>query len=134
MASTLKYIILEDSHFMSLDIQKSINCLRPDFELVGAVDSIYDAMEIMESTEIDLIISDTTACEGSVIDIFKDINMTLPLILISEFEEYKLIGQNFNMVDFILKPVSQNNLEDALTKFEKMRDEIVVTETTSVTI
>lgn len=44
--------------------------------------------------------------------------MNVPLILISEFEEMKRLGEDFNLVDFILKPVTKSRLEGALRKFE----------------
>lgn len=122
MANKTKYILLEDSHFMSVDLQQSIEDLRPDFVLAAAVDDTREALRLIENSDIDLVISDATASDGNVIETFREAGMNLPLILISEFKEYESHGRHFNMVDFILKPVSSNELENALRKYETMTE------------
>lgn len=114
----IKYVLLEDVFFISLDFEKTIRTLFPNFRLIAAVDGLEEMKAILhQTTEFSFVIADIDSNPTGFIRLMEQEAIKMPVILISAFPEYELYACKLNVVCFILKPVATEKLRDALTKF-----------------
>lgn len=118
MASSLKYIILEDSYFIAMDIRNTISAIRPHTECAAIVEGVEDCINMSDSQDVDLIIVDIESTGEYAINKFKQAGFMQPLILISSRKDIKVSG--LNMIEIILKPVTASALTDAFRKYDEL--------------
>ena len=116
---TLPYIILEDIYYIALDLQKIVERLRPDYRLAAIAETTAEAIAMILHETPDLLIADTTAGDGETINILKDAGVDIPVVFISEYQHFAKRADDFTTADFILKPVTPAELQEALCRIEK---------------
>ncbi len=119
--TTFKYIILEDTYYLALDLSDTIKRLRPCYRLAGIAEETAEAIRMIISEEPDLMIADTSAGDGDSINVLKSKAADIPVIFISEYAMLEKRARSLNMIDFILKPVTSPDLERALNRFDEMK-------------
>lgn len=125
----MKVVIIEDEHHAQKRLNTIIQALRPGTEIIETIDSVEDAIAFLsKEPAIDLIFLDIQLSDGLSFDIFKEIKIEVPVIFTTAFDEYAIKAFKLNSIDYLLKPVEEEELEKALRKFEK----IFNTETTAV--
>ena len=114
----LKSIIIDDSAVQRLAVSKLI-ATHPDLELIIQYKDGFEAQKKVNSKDIDLIFLDV---EMPILDGFEFIeSMENPpqIILITGKPEYALKAFDYNVTDYLLKPIDISLLEKAIKKAEK---------------
>lgn len=68
----------------------------------------------------DLILMDIQLDDGLCFEIFDIINIEIPVIFTTAYDEYTLRAFKVNSVDYLLKPIDERLLRSALEKFKKL--------------
>jgi DNA-binding LytR/AlgR family response regulator len=58
--------------------------------------------------------------DGLCFEIFETINLEVPVIFTTAYDEYTLKAFKVNSVDYLLKPIDEESLKSALVKFKKL--------------
>ena len=116
----MKILIVEDETLASKKLQLLIEKLIPNFNIVGIAKSIEDAVSIIETNEIDLGFFDIQIEDGLSFDIFDRTKISFPVIFTTAFNEYAIKAFKLNSIDYLLKPISENELKNALSKFDNI--------------
>ncbi len=116
----MKILIVEDETLASKKLQLLIEKLIPDFNIVGSAKSIEDAVSIIETNEVDLGFFDIQIEDGLSFDIFDRTKINFPVIFTTAFNEYAIKAFKLNSIDYLLKPISENELKNALSKFDSI--------------
>ncbi len=119
MKETVYYIILEDEDIISLGLQHTISMIRPHYELLSAKESALDASELLNDDRVDLIITDVCYADGFCFEMLRSIGCNKPLIVFTGYEQYRDNFKGLNIIDFSLKPISPEQLERSLSRFEE---------------
>ncbi|MBD5329342.1 MAG: response regulator [Bacteroides sp.] len=119
MASSLKYIILEDSYFIATDIKNSIAGLCPHTECTATVEAMEDCIHMANNQDVDLIIMDMESAGENAVSKIRQSRISHPLILISDNKDIRQSLSGLNMIEFILKPVTASALSSAFRKYEE---------------
>lgn len=116
----MKVLIVEDetSAYDSLaDILKEID---PAIEIAGNTESVSQTVKwLTEKAAPDLILMDIHLSDGSAFLIFDYIQVEIPIIFTTAYDQYAIEAFKVNSVDYLLKPVKTDDLRRALTKFSK---------------
>ena len=99
--------------------------------MLGKIDRTITVSGILETVEgtvnwfqsnprPDLILMDIQLDDGLSFEIFDIINIEIPVIFTTAFDEYTLKAFKVNSVDYLLKPVDEKLLKAALEKFKKL--------------
>ena len=113
----IKYLLLEDEYYTALSIKMMIAKARPHYVLVGECESAKDAVSLIASTHPDLIISSVILCDGISLNTLRSCH--IPVIIFTGFPNFRELYQLPNLVDYVLKPISEHDVATSLSKFEK---------------
>jgi DNA-binding LytR/AlgR family response regulator len=85
------------------------------------IETVEDAINrLQEKPQPDLILMDIQLDDGLCFEIFDTINVDIPVIFTTAYDEYTLKAFKVNSVDYLLKPVDEESLKTALAKFKKL--------------
>lgn len=117
----MQYAIIENEYHSLLHIKDSIGNLRPDWQLAFTAGSINDTIRsIKEHGLPDLIFMDIELDDGNSFQIFDKVEIKTPVIFTTAYDEYCLKAFRQFTIDYILKPITTDDLLFAIRKFETM--------------
>jgi DNA-binding LytR/AlgR family response regulator len=97
-----------------MKIDKSITIL-------GIVESVEETINwLQENPRPDLILMDIQLDDGLCFEIFETASVDTPVIFTTAYDEYTLKAFKVNSVDYLLKPVGEEQLRAAIAKFRKL--------------
>lgn len=115
----IKYLLIEDEHFAYEEIKRLMQKIRPNYVLVDWAESIEQAIPLLKQGNIDLLILDIRLSDGICFEIFEQYPVDIPLLFTTAYDEYALKAFKLNSIDYLLKPVDEQELNNALCKFER---------------
>jgi len=115
----MKIVIIEDEVLASKKLEVLIEKLIPDYNIVGIAKSVQEAIELIKNNKIDLGFFDIQIEDGLSFKIFEKTEINFPVIFTTAFNEYAVKAFKLNSIDYLLKPISENELKNALDKFNK---------------
>ena len=120
----MKILIIEDEQRTADLIRRLISQYDNTFSIVDVIDSVEKGLEwFVNKTDIpDLVLADIQLSDGTSFELFDQINLELPVIFITAYNEFALHAFRLNSIDYLLKPVSFADLKKAFDKFIKTRD------------
>lgn len=118
----MKVLIVEDEELAVKKLQKTLTGVDDTIEVVGVSDSIKNTVEWLHNhPSPDLILMDIELADGQSFEIFKLTEVKSPVIFTTSYDEYALKAFKVNSVDYLLKPIQQEELQAALNKYKKMK-------------
>ena len=117
----MRYIIIEDERLPYEDLKRKMHRLRPDYELVGWATSVEQGRMMLREERADLLISDIRLGDGDSLQLMQETGCQVPVIFTTAYNEYTLRAFKLNSVDYLLKPIVEEELEAALEKLERNR-------------
>jgi two-component system LytT family response regulator len=113
-------LILEDEFPAANRLQRLIARCDPDLHLEGVLDSVEAAVErFRRAAPPDLLFADIHLADGLSFEVFRQVTVDCPVIFTTAYDEYTLRAFKLNSVDYLLKPVDEQGLREALTKFRR---------------
>ena len=90
----------------------------PGVEVLDCIDSVSKSVEwIKGHPSPDLIFMDIQLADGTSFQIFEQCAVKSPVIFTTAYDEYALRAFKVNSIDYILKPVDEEELKSALKKY-----------------
>jgi len=110
-------LIIEDEKLVALELAASIAEVTPDVRIIGTLGSVKTALRwFAENAEPDLIFADIQLADGVSFRIFEQFQLSCPVIFTTAYNEYAIQAFKANGVDYLLKPVDQDELSQAIAK------------------
>jgi len=98
-------------------VEQVISSSCPNVSLAGFAGSAHEGSNLINTHQPDLLILDIKLKDGSGFDLLRQFNSpSFQIIFISNLLEYALKAFKFNAIDFLLKPVEQEELAQAINK------------------
>ncbi len=117
-----KVIIIEDEPPAAKRLRSMIEKSSLDIEILETIDSVEDSISYFKNfSNFDLIFMDVQLGDGLSFDIFKEVQIDKPIIFTTAYDDYALRAFKVNSVDYLLKPIDQDDLEKALAQFEEWK-------------
>ncbi|OQP44702.1 hypothetical protein A4H97_10085 [Niastella yeongjuensis] len=127
----MKIAIIEDEE----NAVQQINNLLPDIIPAAHVAAVIDTVEesvawLSTQPLVDLIFLDIHLADGPCFAIFQQCKIDVPVIFTTAYDQYAIKAFEVNSIDYLLKPVRKEKLQQALDKFQRLttRNQPVVPE------
>ncbi|WP_312391012.1 LytTR family DNA-binding domain-containing protein [Chryseobacterium sp.] len=117
----MNIIIIEDEFRAAKSLQNLIAELKPEAKIIGVYDSIEMSIEALKESKPDLIFMDIHLSDGLSFEIFKQVEITCPVIFCTAFDQYMLDAFKSKGVDYVLKPFSRDDIAEAFRKVEELK-------------
>jgi DNA-binding LytR/AlgR family response regulator len=110
-------VIIEDENLIAKELQFKIAEVAPDVKIKEILPSVKTSYKwFMENAEPDLIFADIQLSDGVSFDIFERYNINCPVIFTTAYDEYAIKAFKVNGIDYLLKPVDEEELKKAIDK------------------
>ena len=117
----MKSLIIEDEKAAVRNLTAILTDVAPEIEIIGAPDSVADAIEWFASNPMpELVFMDIHLADGSAFEIFEHIQIKCPVIFTTAYDEYALRAFKVNSIDYLLKPINEQDVRAALTKLKNL--------------
>ena len=115
----MKVLIIEDENLLAKELIRTLSNLRKDIIVVDQIKSVSQGVEwFSKNVDIDLIISDIQLIDGTSFELFKQVSTPCPIIFTTAYDEFAVKAFKLNSIDYLMKPIEENDLDAALNKFE----------------
>lgn len=115
----MKYLIVEDERFAYLEIKRMMAKLCPDYTLIGRTESVADTVLFLSNNPVDFMLLDIRLADGNCFEIFEQIQVSIPIIFTTAYDEHAIRAFKLNSIDYLLKPVEEDELSAALKKLQQ---------------
>ena len=116
----MQVLIIEDEPAAARRLSKMLQEILPDATIPECPDSIEQSLNWLANNPApDLILMDIHLADGSSFEIFQYVKITSPVIFVTAFDQYALQAFKVNAVDYLLKPVKREELEQALNRIRR---------------
>lgn len=114
----MRILIIEDeipAQRMIIDLVKEV---KPDAEIVGAINSVQESVQWLKSNpHPEIILMDIQLSDGVSFEVLKQVPVTSMIIFTTAFDEYAIQAFKVNSLDYLLKPVDAGDLKKAFEKY-----------------
>jgi len=118
----MKLLIIEDEPASAQRLKKLAEEIDPEIIVLEMLDSISSSVEWFRThTEPDLVLSDIHLADGLSFEIFKEVDISCPVIFTTAYDQYAIQAFKLNSIDYLLKPIKKAELAEALRKFKKIQ-------------
>lgn len=118
----MKALIIEDESRAARRLQRLLSDLSPETEVIGSLETVRESLEFLQNAPaLDLIFSDIQLADGLSFEIFRQITPSCPIIFTTAFDQYAIEAFKTNGVDYLLKPVNEERLLQALAKVKRLQ-------------
>lgn len=130
----MNYIIAEDEKLTADRLKTMITLLRPSFKCLAVFDSVSLAAKwLKQNPHPQLAFFDIQLADGISFEIFEQVKVDFPVIFTTAYNEYALKAFKVNSIDYLLKPVNENELKAAIDKFENTRSSSTSIDSSQIT-
>lgn len=115
----MKYVIIEDEFLAAQLLEKKIKDLRPKWQCVAKLESVLEATDYLsEFDDFELVFCDIHLSDGKSFEVFEKVEVSQPVIFTTAFDQYAIDAFKVHSIHYLLKPLKDEQLKDAIEKFE----------------
>ena len=116
-----RVIIVEDETAAAVNLRSMLASIDSNVEVLAVLESVEEAVEFFSSdVEADVVFMDIHLADGESFRIFQSVDINIPIIFTTAYDEYALQAFKVNSIDYILKPYKEEDLRRALEKLERL--------------
>ncbi|MDP5045422.1 MAG: LytTR family DNA-binding domain-containing protein, partial [Leeuwenhoekiella sp.] len=117
----MNVLVIEDEKPAARRLTRMLEALALNVQ--AQLNSVEEAVNWFSSNKHpDLIFLDIQLSDGLSFEIFDAVEVTSAIIFTTAYDEYALQAFKLNSIDYLLKPIDDEELEAAVTKFRKQNN------------
>ena len=117
---TIKILIIEDEQPAVDKLIRLLSKVKAQINVIGVTDSIIKSISFLKVQTPDLILSDIHLVDGLSFKIFDSIEVDIPIIFTTAYDNYAIEAFKMYSIDYLLKPVTKRALDQALDKYQRV--------------
>ncbi len=115
----MKVVIVEDEIAASDNLTYLLKKIEPAIQVLEVLDSVKSAVAFFNNPhEAELVFMDIHLADGRSFEIFERVQVNTPVIFTTAYDQYALQAFKVHSIDYLLKPIDQQELEAALLQFK----------------
>ncbi len=113
-------LIIEDEQLAARRLESMVKAIDPSIEILAMLESVEESVAWLKSNpQPDLIFLDIHLEDGLSFSIFDQVKVNSPIIFTTAFDEYAIKAFKLKSIDYLLKPIVQEELEKAIIKYRE---------------
>lgn len=117
----MKALVIEDETAAAVNLQAILREVAPDVEVLGTIETVAESVEWLRSREQpDLLFLDIHLADGASFRIFDEVEVNVPVVFTTAYDQYALEAFRVNSIDYLLKPINPDDLKRALQKLARL--------------
>ncbi|HEY5773900.1 MAG TPA: response regulator [Chitinophagaceae bacterium] len=118
--TTLKAILIDDEPRGISSMQKLLQINCPDVNVIGSCTNADEAIEMIKSMEPALVFLDIAMPVKNGFELLKELKgFHFEVIFVTAHNQFMIEAFHFSAIDYLLKPVEDNLLVDAVKRAKK---------------
>lgn len=131
--TTIKTLIVDDEQSSRNVLREYLRKYCPAVELVGEAGDVNSALQLIREHKPDLVFLDVEMPGGNGFDLLEQAeNIDFETIFVTAFDHYAIQAINYSAASYLLKPVSIDDLVNAVNRFEKLKSQSQLSHNTQV--
>lgn len=116
----MNVLIIEDEQLAARRLESMILTYDPSVNVLAKLESVEDSVEWFRSNpHPDLIFLDIHLEDDLSFAIFDKVKVESPIIFTTAFDEYAIRAFKLKSIDYLLKPIVQEDLNNAIAKYKE---------------
>jgi len=117
----MKVIIIEDELLAQAKLEAMLKSLDRSIEVLAKIISVEEALRWLSThASPDIAFVDIQLSDDHSFEIFRKHPVNFPVIFTTAYDKYLLESFEFNSVDYLLKPITEEKLKRSLDKVKKL--------------
>lgn len=127
----MKVLIIEDEPSNEKILRQLLEKVMPEADMIVSKESVRSSIEyLLECIPYpDLIFADIRLSDGLCFDIFDSVEIRSPVIFTTAYDSFALKAFEYNALSYLLKPVMEKDLRNAIEKASRFTAVLAVKET-----
>ena len=126
----MNVLIIEDEPLTARRLEKLLHHYDPSIRVLAHIPSVAKALrwfaEQGPATPPDLVFMDIHLEDDIAFRIIEQAQLTVPIIFTTAYDDYMLQAFKANSIDYLLKPMDEDELAAAINKFKSLRQPAAV--------
>lgn len=121
----MEILIIEDEKPAARLLKRKVEQLG--YAVTNILTSIEDSLIWFSANKYpELILADIQLADGLSFEIFEQLNIKSAVIFTTAYDEYALRAFKLNSIDYLLKPIDENELKVAIEKFSARKQQTTI--------
>jgi len=117
----MRVLIVEDETAAADNLTYLLRKIDASIEIIGYSESVEQTVAFLTGhPRIDLIFMDIHLSDGSAFSIFDKIDVEIPIVFTTAYDQYALDAFKVNSIDYLLKPIKSDDLKRAVEKYRRL--------------
>lgn len=122
----MKILIIEDEEPAAQKLTRQLKTIDSDIQILDVLVSIDESVKWLKThTAPDLIFLDIHLSDGSSFEIFNEAEVNSPIIFTTAYDQYAVQAFKVNSIDYLLKPITQEDLVKSLNKYRNLNKQAI---------
>ena len=120
----MNVVIIEDEPLTTQGLELLLHAYDPQIRVLAQLPSVSKSIQWFSAPQPllpDLIFLDIHLEDGLGFSLIQELNLTIPIIFTTAFDQYTLRAFKANSIDYLLKPLEFDELAAAIDKFKLVR-------------
>ncbi len=122
MSKIYKALLVDDERLARNDLRLLLK-EHPNIQIVGEAANGLEALELIKEVEPDLVFLDIQMPGVDGFNVLEHISSEINVIFVTAFDEYALRAFEVNALDYLLKPVNPERLQQSLERLDQIPEE-----------
>jgi len=119
----MNILIIEDEVHAARELQRIVQKIDQRITVQAIIDNVEEGIVFLSSkAQPDLIFSDIQLADGMCFEIYDHVEVKSPIIFCTAYDQYLLEAFETNAVSYLLKPITEEKVANALHKFEQLKE------------
>ncbi|MGB3466725.1 MAG: LytTR family DNA-binding domain-containing protein [Cyclobacteriaceae bacterium] len=121
-AGHMDVLIIEDEKYQAKMLEKLLE--KQNITIKNIVSSVADAIAYIPYHKVDLIFMDVELKDGVCFDIFAEIEVSAPVIFVTNHTGFSLDAFYSNGIHYLVKPITKARLDEGLAKYHTLKQHL----------
>jgi two-component system LytT family response regulator len=118
----IRTLVIDDERLAREELKSVLSEIH-EIDVIGEAQNGDEALKLIKSEAPDLIFLDINMPEMNGFEMLKKLDEIPKVIFVTAYDEYALKAFEVNALDYLLKPIDPERLEEAIEKLKKESDE-----------